>query len=75
VNDGEVGDEREKSLEDFQLYVDNLRNEGVEGNGDNFRIFSLSSPHKNGAKEVFCMPAILHDKVRLEIAHRHMEKK
>jgi hypothetical protein len=39
VNNGEVGDEREeKSLEDFEQYVDTLRNAGVEGNGDYFRI-------------------------------------
>jgi hypothetical protein len=39
VNDGEVSDEREESLEDFELYVDTLGNAGVEDNGDNFCVY------------------------------------
>jgi hypothetical protein len=37
--------------------------EGAEGNGDNFSIFRCAA-HKDGAKEVFCLPAICRDKVR-----------
>ena len=87
MNGREVGYEGEKSLEDFELYVDTLRHavvhclddgrdrregdgaqcdetlEGAEGNGDNFSIFRCAA-HKNGAKEVFCMPAICHNKLK-----------
>jgi hypothetical protein len=42
--------------------------EGAKGNGNNFGIFRCAA-HEDGAKEVFCMPAICHghDKVRLGI--------
>ena len=37
--------------------------EGAEGDGDNFNIFRCAA-HEDGAKEVVCLPAICHDKVR-----------
>jgi hypothetical protein len=80
---------REMSLEDLELYVYALRHvvvhclddsqdrregdgvqddealEGAEGN---------VAAHEDTAK-VFCMPAICRDKVRLEIARRHIRKR
>jgi len=48
--------------------------EGAEGNYDNFGIFRCAA-HEDVAKEVFCMPVICRDKVRLGIARRHIGKR
>ena len=47
--------------------------EGAEGNGDNFGNFRWAA-HEDGAKEVFHLPAICRDKVRLGVTRNHIGK-
>jgi hypothetical protein len=48
--------------------------EGAEGNDDNFGIVRCAA-HEDEAKEVFCMPVVCRDKVRLGTARRDIGKR